>query len=261
MRHGALRLSAIALGSAVVALLTPVAPATAEIRQHGSHGFAGPAVHGHGFHSRGPAFHHGFAGAAAHRPAMRVVHGGGHRYVVSGGRAYAHARRNGYAYGHRAYGHRYVYGYAYRHYGGGYYAGGYSYPYHAGGYYHHRHRYYYAGGYYYRHRHGCWWYRHFDPYDTPSWCYGPAYGYSYGYIAPVYEYSYEPSHGYAYGGVYGGSWRGRHPVYSWNGGWHGGRGHTTPLVGAGHINGAPHGFAVAHGGPRFSGHMHGHFMH
>jgi hypothetical protein len=149
MTHGALRLS-IALGAAVVALLKPVAPATAESRPHGSHGFAGSAVHGHGFRPSGPPFHHGFAGGGVHRPAMSVVHAGGHRYALSGGRAYTHAHHYGYAYGHRyAYGRH---GYAYRHYGGGYYAGGYSYPYYAGGYYHHHHR-YYAGGYYYGHHH------------------------------------------------------------------------------------------------------------
>lgn len=256
MTHGALRL--FALGAAFIALVTPVSPAAAEIRPHGSHGFAGPAVHGHGFHPRGPALHHGFVGARAYRPAMRVVHRGGHRYAVGGGRGSA---RYGYAYAHRyAYGRH---GYAYRRYGGGYYAVGYSYPYYAGGYYyyHHRHHHpYYASGYSYRHHHGCWWYRHYDPYDTPSWCSGPVYGYSYGYSAPVYGYSYEPSYGYAYG-VYGGSWRSGHRGYAWNGGWHGGHGHMTPLIGAGHINGAPRGFTVAHGGAHFGGHMHGHFMH
>lgn len=254
MSHGALRLSAIAFGAAVAALLTPVAPAGAEIHPHGSHGFPGPAGHGHAFRASGPAFHHGFAGGGVHRPAMRVVHGGGHRYALSGGHAYVHARHYGYAYGHRyAYGRH---GYAYRRYGRGYYAGGYSYPYYAGGYYYRHHR-YYAGGYSYRHHHGCWWYRHYDSYDTPSWCYGPAYGYS----APVYGYSYEePSYGYAYG-VSGGSWRGRHRGFAENGGWHGGRGHTMPLVGAAHINGSPGGFAVAHGGAHFGGHMHGHLMH
>ena len=248
MTHGALRLSAIALGAGVVALLTPVAPATPEVRPHGSHGFAGPAVHGHGFHPRGPAFHHGFAGGGVHRPAMRVVHGAG-RYSLSGGRAYTHAHHYGYAYGHR-YGRH---GYPYRDYVGGYYAGGYSYPY-AGGHYHRHHR-YYAGGYYYRHHHGCWWYRHYDPYEMPSWCYGPAYGYS----APVYGYSYEPSYGYVYG-VRAGSWRGGHRGYAWTG-WHGGRGHAMPLVGAAHINGSPRGFVVAHGGAHLGGHMHGLFMH
>ena len=47
----------------------------------------------------------------------------------------------------------------------------------------------------------------------------------------------------------------------WNGGWRGGHGRMTPLVGAGHVNGGPRGFAVAHGGAHFGGHMHGHFMH
>ena len=185
---------------------------------------------------------------------MRVVHGGGHRYALSGGRAYTHAHHYGYAYGRRyAYGRH---GHTYRHYGGGYYASGYSYPYYAGG--------YYqcaaidttpaatitdiimaAGGAATTIRMRC-----------SSWCYGPAYGYA----APVYGYSYEPSYGYAYG-VYGGSWRGRHRGYAWNGGRHGGRGHTTPLIGAGHINASPRSFAVAHGGAHFGGHMHGHFMH
>ncbi len=88
----------------------------------------------------------------------------------------------------------------------------------------------------------------------PSWCYGPACGYSYGYAAPVSGY------GYTYG-VYGGSWGGHHRGYAWNDGWRGGHGRMTPLVGAGHVNGGPRGFAVAHGGAHFGGHMHGHFMH
>jgi hypothetical protein len=258
MTHGAFRLSVIALGAAVAALVTPAGPATAEIRPHGSHGFAGPAVHGHGFNRGGPAFQHGFVRVGAYHTAMRVAHRGGHRYAVGGGRGYPHVRRYGYAYSHRyAYGRH---GYAYRRYGGGYYAGGYSYPYYTGGsyYYRHHHHYpYYASGYSYRHHHGCWWYRHYDPYDMPSWCYGPAYGYS----APVYEYSYEPSYGYVYG-VYGGTWRGGHHGHVWDGGGHHGHGApTAPLIGAAHINGSPRGFAIAHGEAHFGGHVHGRFMH
>ncbi len=56
----------------------------------------------------------------------------------------------------------------------------------------------------YRHHHGCWWYRHYDPYDMPSWCgtysYAPAYDYSYDYG------DYGPYVGFAFGPVYYGGY-------------------------------------------------------
>jgi hypothetical protein len=118
-----------------------------------------------------------------------------------------------------------------------------------GGHYHHGHGYRYAhgwrgyglrgvtvaGGYYsqYYHRHSCWWYRHYDPYNMPSWCgaysYAPAYDYSYDY-----DYGdYGPSVGFAYGpGYYGGGYG-----YARRHGFHGGH----RFYGA-----QPGGFASAH---------------
>jgi hypothetical protein len=142
--------------------------------------------------------------------------------------------------------------------GGSYYSGGYAYPYYAGG-----------VGYGYRH-HGCWWYRHYEPYNIPSWCatyvgYGPSYGYSYGVVAPAYSYGY--GHYYRTHGGY-------HRHYVWNGGyhshfaWNGGWRRSVHFAGV-----RPHGVVVAHGGAHFApmggharfagmgGHMHGHFLH
>jgi len=136
MKQGALRLSAIALGAAAIALLMPVPPASAAVR------------------------HHGLAGSAIHRSAMHASY----RAAWRGGHRYAHGWR----------------GYGWR---GVAVAGGY------GGYY---------GADYYRHRHSCWWYRHYDPYDMPSWCGTYSYGYDYG--------DYGPYVGFAYGygpGYYG----------------------------------------------------------
>ena len=208
MAHGALRLSAIALGAAVVALLTPVAPARSRRSTRMDHmDSRDPLVMRMDFTPADPRFIMDLPEAGVHRPAMRVVHGGGHRYALSGGRAYTHARHYGYAYGHRyAYGRH---GYAYRHYAEAIMPEGthirttreaiiiatidITPP-----------------AYSYGHHHGCWWYRHYAPYDMPSWCYGPAYGYS----APVYGYSNGPSYGYVYG-VSAGSWRGGHRGYAW----------------------------------------------
>jgi hypothetical protein len=167
VKLGALRISAIALGAAAIALLTPIAPASAAARHHG---VAGPAMH-------------------------RAAWGGGYRHAYASGRHYRSA------YGHHAYAHRYAYGW--RRHGwrgvavaGGYYGGSY-------------------GGSYYRPSHGCWWYRHYDPYDTPSWCgtyYTPAYDYSSGYDdGPYVGFAYGSGFdggGYRYGRRYGASMAG-----------------------------------------------------
>ena len=166
------------------------------------------------------AVRHGHAGGVAvHRPAI-AAHGGvawrGGRRVVSGGRV----AWNG---GH--------YGYGWRRYGwtGGVVGVGVSY------------------GYPHYH-HSCWWYRHYAPYNTPSWC-----GYAYG---PAYSYVY--ASGPAYGGWGGDAYR-RH--YGWagsTGAWT----HTAHFAGmtGAHFNrmgmGAAHGAsfaAIPHGGMRMGG--------
>jgi hypothetical protein len=219
MKLGALRISAIALGAAVIALLTPIAPASAAVRHHGA---AGPAMHRSAMHA-----------------SYRAAWGGGYRHAYASGRHYR------YAFGHHAYGHRYAYGWRRHGWRGVAVAGGYD-----GGYY---------GGGYYRHRHSCWWYRHYDPYATPSWCgtYGPAYDYSYGYDGGPYV-------GFAYGsGFDGGGYR-----YGRRYGFHGG--HRFNAGQAGSFAGARTGASGPRfvprmggasvsgmGGPRFAGGFHG----
>jgi hypothetical protein len=205
MKLGALRLSAIALGAAAIALLTPISPASAALR------------------------HYGVAGSAMHPSAMhasyRAAWGGGYRHAYASGRHYRFAYGRRYAHSYRyAYGHRYAY--RWRRYGwrGVAVAGG-----------------YYGGGYY-RHRHGCWWYRHYDPYDIPSWCgtyYAPAYDYSYGY-------DYGPYVGFAYG--YGSSFDGGSYRYARRYGFHGG--HRFYAGQAGSFAGAHMGASGPHFVPR-----------
>ena len=199
------------LGIAVCAALAGSLTASAEAAVH---------PHGGGHAAHGGAMHMAHGGAMpmhmAHGGAMHVAHGARFQGALCGGYSHAYVRRGGYAYGH---GYGWSGGYAYRHrYGwrGGYAyggtVGGYAYPYSTGGA-------YYAGGNGYHH-HSCWWYRHYDPYATPSWCgvygvyTGPSYGYSYGYSAP-YGYG---SYGYGYG--YRRGWRGYHGHYAAvGGGW------------------------------------------
>jgi hypothetical protein len=147
MKLGSLRISAIALGAAVIALLTPIAPASAAARHHGG---AGPAMH-------------------------RAAWGGGY------GHAYAPGRHYRYAYGHHAYGHRYAYGWRRHGWRGVAVAGGYG-GYYGGGYYHHRH-----SCWWYRHYdpYGMpsWCGTYYTPaYDySYGYDYGPDVGFSYGY--------------------------------------------------------------------------------
>ena len=84
MKLGAFRISAIALGAAAMAMLTPLAPASAAVRHHG---MAGPAMHHSAMH-------------ASYRSAWR----GGYRHAYAPGRHYR------YAYGHHGYGRRYAHG-------------------------------------------------------------------------------------------------------------------------------------------------------
>ena len=193
---------------------------------------AGPVGHGHGFRASGSAFHHGFAGGGVHRPAMRVVHGGGHRYALSGGHAYVHARQWLRLWSSLCLWPAWL-------------------------------------------RLSALWRRLLcrrilisvlrgrllSPppsilrrrllLRTSSWLLvvPPLRSVRYALLVlrssvrvfcAIYGYSYEPSYGYAYG-VHGGAWRGGHRGYAWTG-WHGGRGHAMPLVGAAHINGSPQRF-------------------
>jgi len=196
MKQGALRLSAIALGAAAIALLMPVPPASAAVR------------------------HHGLAGSAIHRSAMHASY----RAAWRGGHRYAHGWR----------------GYGWR---GVAVAGGY------GGYY---------GADYYRHRHSCWWYRHYDPYDMPSWCGTYSYGYDYGDYGPYvgFAYGYGPGYygGYGYARRFG--FHGGHRFYGGQaGGFAGahmgafGGTHFVPRMGGANVSG----MGTAH----FAGGFHG----
>lgn len=222
MAHAALRVSAIALGAAAMALLAPLwlaspALAKAEARRHA------PAV------------------GAVHRPAVaHVFHGGG----VRGDQRFVspRARISGrYAHGYGRHGRGHGYGGAFVVGGGGY-----SYPYYYSG---------YGEGYRYgysRH-HSCRWYYYHEPYDLPYRCQGY---YSYGYGAPSYGYT---SGSYRYGGRVGGHWGRRYAVHhGWRGSTHIAGG-AAPTRGARIVtHGGPH-FA-AHVGARPAargGHMRG----
>ena len=203
MTYGGFRLSAIALGATALVSLIPLSSANAAR--------PGAAVHRHAM--AGPTLHHGPVGTAVHRPTIAAIHHpvmrpthvihqtfarGGHVFAVSRhhpvGR-YAVSRRYGYGVrGATVAGGVAGYGYAYPYYSSGYSSG---YGYYSSG---------YAYAHSYRHHRSCWWYRHYDPYDVPSWCttyygysYGPRYGYSYSYEVPAYGYAYRTTYGYRYG--------------------------------------------------------------
>jgi hypothetical protein len=226
-------MSAIRLGvaAAFVALLTATLPAGAAER----HGHGGGGVHRSAGHAGPARASHGWA--AAH---------GGHRVVVARGHArgvrrygYGWSRPSGWRGGNVAYGYR-VHGGYYA--AGGYYAGGgYAYP-------------AYGGSYGYRH-HGCWWYRHYEPYNIPASCstyYGPSYSYSYGYAAPSYGSTWT-RYGY------------RHTA--WHGGWRAGQtarfAHGAAVhMAAPSMNRSVHIAPGGRGGTHIAamgGHTHGHF--
>jgi hypothetical protein len=175
MKQGALRLSAIALGAAAIALLMPVPLASAAVR------------------------HHGLAGPAIHRSTMHASYRGAWR----GGHHYAYGWRGNYRYG---YGHRYAHGW--RGYGwrGVAVAGGYG-GYYGGGYYRHRHSCWWyshydpydmpswCGTYSYGYDYG-----DYGPYVGFAYGYGPGYYGGYGYAR---RYGFHGGHRF-YGGQSGG---------------------------------------------------------
>ena len=163
MKLGALRNSALSLGAATIALLTPVAPANAAVRHHA---MAGPAMH-HSAH-------------ASYRGAWR----GGYRHTYASGRHYRYA--HGYRY---AYGHGYAHGRRGAAVAGGYYGG-----YYAGGYHHHHSCWWYRRYDPYGMPSWC------GTYYTPAYDY--SYGSGYGpYVGLAYGSGY--GGGYRYGRRYG----------------------------------------------------------
>jgi len=156
MKFNALRLSAIAAGSAALISLLPPPSANAAVHRHGP-----AAVSGH----------------RAEAGSIHVVH----RMASTGGSR--HLARVGTTYVSHRYPHGWSHGYSYGWRGATVLGttvvdGGYS-------------PYYSAGAVYgYRH-HSCHWYYHNEPYHVPSWCGSYAYGGpSYAYSGPSYADSY-----------------------------------------------------------------------
>ena len=232
MTSGGFRSPALALGAAALAWLTLTGAEPANAAPH-------ETIRPHA----GVTIHRPAMGATLHRPTIATAgvakrrvatrHLAAHRYAVTR-HGYGFARRYGYG-GAAVYGAVAGAGYAYPAYEYGY---GYAYPYR---------RYYH---------HNCWWYRHYEPYNAPSWCAT----YSYGYAVPSYSY------GYAYGGYWRGGYYHRYAA-------HGARGFTG-VTRVAHIHGARvhgglpvhannRGLAIAHGGARFAAtgdHPRAHFV-